>query len=54
MTIFLQHLREHVLATNCNYVKSFTILRCDQEGTLVQAHIDKIRMIASQLTNIDH
>jgi hypothetical protein len=43
-----------MLATNCNDVNNFTILRWDQEGTLVQAHINKIWMIANQLTNIDH
>jgi len=25
-----------------------------EEGTWVQVHIDKLRMIANQLTNIDH
>ncbi len=53
-TIFVQHLREHILATNCHYIKSFTIWRWDQEGTLVQTHIDKIQMITNQLTNINH
>jgi hypothetical protein len=52
-TIFVQHLKKNMLATNCNYTKSFIILRW-RKVFLVQAYIDKFQMIADQLTNIYH
>jgi hypothetical protein len=40
VTIFVQHLKEDILAIDCNYIKNSIILRW-REGNLMQAHIDK-------------
>jgi hypothetical protein len=52
-TTFVQHLKENMLTTNCNYIKSFTNLKME-EGISVQAHISKVCTIVDQLANIDH
>ncbi len=48
----MKHLKESMLTTNYNYIKALNLKM--EEGISMQAHINKLWMIANQLTNIDH
>ncbi len=51
-TIFMQHLRKSMLTTNIITSKALNLKM--KEAISMQAHIDKLWMIANQLTNIYH